>query len=147
MKKFVFSAKVIMVVFMACVSSYALADGKPPTQRVDTINVGGTAIPGWPQGGIPSGCLGCSNPGGTLVNPGYSGGGGGDNSSVGTIIDKIRKNTCVNSGENCDDYSSRVLKQCYLETGLSPGGLSASCRLLATDLGIACSSGQLRTCP
>jgi hypothetical protein len=65
---------------------------------------------------------------------------------VAEIIQKIAKNACVKKGDDCGVFSQGILRDCTLETRLSPA-MSTPCRLLANDLLVACTQGQVPSCP
>ena len=86
-----------------------------------------------------------TRPGST--NPREGGGGGNEasESRAQSIISRILKNSCVKSGEDCGAFGVRLEKQCYLETGLNT--VSRLCANFGNEAGIACSSGQIPSCP
>ncbi len=84
--------------------------------------------------------------------PGGGGGngGGGTNASESraeSIAKRILKNSCVKtkSGEDCGAFGVRLEGQCFLETGLTQ--VSRFCANFGNDAAIACSNGQIPSCP
>ncbi len=61
-----------------------------------------------------------------------------------SIVELIRKSSCVKSGEDCDVFATRVLNECYGALGLIVG--RDLCRNLSADLLIGCSTGQVSAC-
>jgi len=76
-----------------------------------------------------------------------TGGGSGASSTAQSIIQRILKNSCVRSksGEDCGAFGVRLEGQCLLETGLNT--VSRLCANFGNDAAIACSNGQIPSCP
>jgi hypothetical protein len=87
--------------------------------------------------------------GGGLVGCGSAcgGGAGAAESRAESIVKRILKNSCVKtkSGEDCGAFGVRLEGQCFLETGLTQ--VSRFCANFGNDAAIACSNGQIPSCP
>jgi hypothetical protein len=61
-----------------------------------------------------------------------------------SIVELIRKSSCMKSDEDCGVFSTRVLNECFRALGLIAG--RDICRSLSADLLIACGNGQVSRC-